>query len=359
MRHSWTSLLLSVPLAIFIYALLSMTPDRQNAFLGAIVVFLALTLSPIASAYFTARMNARDAARWEREEADALKRPVLLVSLGNGRETEFFPVGGHRKPNSAIAFHVYLENSGDAAAQDITVTIGLPPHAHPADLPPEQRPRFHEDGSIEWQTIERDVTDVLAFKPNVLPNEMGSLVGVIELQRPLYAEQSRHIGLAVVTAPEGTIDFPWLIESSKGRFHSSEGSSLRIKIHDQAIGHDRVDQSSSIDPGKQCRLCATLQNMPQWAGIVDQRLEKYRALDVDKNPDRKPWVSFGGYQFQWYQHWTGPHRWVTCEAEGGREQTVRAYFWVEGQWEHRRVVSVSMAEVEQFAEQTWLYLKPY
>jgi hypothetical protein len=47
---------------------------------------------------------------------------------------------------------------------------------------------------------------------------------------------------------------------------------------------------------------------------------------------------------------------VTCEAEGGREKTARTYFWVERQWEHRRAVSVCMAEVEQFAEQIWLYL---
>jgi len=344
-------------LTILIYVVISMTPANQYALLCAIIAFVSLNISPALSAVFAGRMDARDAARWAREEAEAQKKADLLVSLGNGREDEFFPIGGHRRANSPIAFHIYAENAGDAAADDVTVTVGLPTSAHPSKLVSERRPIIRDTGSIEWQVVEREASEAIEFKANHLPNNLGYVTGVVEIQRPLYERQQRHLGLLVVALPQGTFEFPWLIESSKGSFRSDESSSLKITMHDEAFGHDHVEPRK--DPNNECSLCRTLREMPQWSRAVDQQLEPYRALEPEKNPNRKPWMTSGGNQVQWYQEWTGPHRGVTCEAESGKDLVVRAYFWKEGEWELRQTRSISMGNVAEFAADIWAHLKPY
>lgn len=97
-----------------------------------------------------------------------------------------------------------------------------------------------------------------------------------------------------------------------------------------------------------------------WAERVDNALNDYRLPTMNfENPEGVPHFMIAAGQVQWYQKWTGPHRWVTCESFEDRSEMVRAYFWTKGEWERRqeKVVNIE-GDIGLFAREIWEFLKP-
>ena len=92
--------------------------------------------------------------------------------------------------------------------------------------------------------------------------------------------------------------------------------------------------------------------------FTDTELTKFRYRPGVPNPGRKPGVVYSPAQVEWYQDWTAPSRWVTCEVIAGRDDAVHAYFWTKPEWDKRETRVVSMDDPAKFAAALWEFLKP-
>jgi hypothetical protein len=357
------ALLVAVPISAAIYVLLNLTSDKQYALFVALFVFVITYITPLVQTYyarkrteFAGRMDRRDAARYERELAEANKKPQIRASFLNGNVLEFFPVGGHRRLNSAVQFGVFAENFGDAQASDVIVSLGMPAFAHQVILPEQHVQAITEDGRHVSLAVERDTDAQIRFKPNTLPYQLAYEVATVELKRPLYPKQPKTLGTVAVMVGEGVHRFPWVVESSGGTFKSDSETELVIVVHDTAEGHEPIKPSD--DPMESCLTCRAQARLHSWASQVELQLNKRRAASRKQNPSGIPLMTMSPGGVQWYQEWTGPHRWVTCELIASSDDVIRAYFWSEGAWEQRKTQIVRMDEPTGFAAEIWNYLRP-
>jgi hypothetical protein len=204
------------------------------------------------------RQEIRDVAREEREDADRDKRPSLAVTLYGTKGTEFYPVGGHRDPSATVEFDVYVENTGEARAEDVVVQFGLPSWVHSARYAVETD-----------STTGKGRIAMRQAGPNDLRFEFGSPKGVdacsevamVTVARPVYPGQPWRLGTAAVNMPTGTHRFPWVVDSSAGRTISDDATALSITIHETAKWHDELPWEALQAGTVTCRFCATIQHM--------------------------------------------------------------------------------------------------
>jgi hypothetical protein len=353
----WWPAIVALPVSVVIYGLVNLTPDPQYSLLSAAGAFIVLSLAPVAQMWLAVRqaelmvrqtelaelMNRRDAERFAQEQAAAKQKADLVVALESGYEVTFWPVRGHMQSNAPIEFYLYVDNLGDAPAQDVAAYIGLPPWAHPT---PYTLPTY-EDGPAAMSA-----SRPILFDTNLLHSHLGQTVGVADISS-VYPKPRRHpIGLLSVMMPPGTYQFQWVIDSSAGQFKSDNTNRISIRVNDTAIGHDVIPNFDGNT--ESCRYCTSLKRYPIWISLVNTAIDKHRWENGTYNP--KPQMMQGGLQVQWYQERTGPGRWVTCEVTAEMTSTVRAYFWTNGHWEERRTELTDMNEPERFANDLWDFL---
>lgn len=213
------------------------------------------------------------------ETAEKAKRPVLAVTLGNGTTTtEFYPIGGHAKQGVPISFTLLVENTGDAKAEHVVVTLELPGWAHPARLDPIRVPTHKPDNAVEWIELDDRNRDVIEFRTTGFRRRTGSGdVAMIVLPRPIYPAQRQEIGSVVITAP---FDEPqridWIIESSGDETSSMETSAIYVTTHKTAVNHDPVGWQQVRDGTAICSYCQLAEQLG--AAEVMRRLHEYGTL---------------------------------------------------------------------------------
>lgn len=257
--------LLFLALAALIYVLLNLSPDRQYALVTAVAAFVIMNVVPVLQTCYAREQTAiarrqeiRDVAREEREDAERDKRPSLAVTLYGTSATEFYPIGGHRDPSASIQFPIYVENTGDARAEDVVVQFGLPRWVHSARYTVE----------IDSTTGKRHISTRQA-SPDDLQFEFGSPPGVdgcsevamVTLTRPVYPGQPWRLGAVVVSMPTGTHRFSWVIDSHAGRTISDDATALSIAIHETAKWHDDLPWEALQAGTTTCRFCDKIQHM--------------------------------------------------------------------------------------------------
>jgi hypothetical protein len=342
---------------VVLYTLLSLTPDRQWALAVACVGGFFAFVVPLAQTEFGRRMDWRDAQRFAQEQAQLRKAPNLRAIFYDGSSIEFWPIGGHQLRPIALTLHVYTENFGDAPASDVIVSLGLPPMAQQVLLTEQTTQVVNEQGELVTIPMNSDTDKQIIFRWNQLPNGLEGQTGNVELQRPLYPNQTpRPLGRVAVILPPGTHRIAWVIESSGGTFCSTDDDALVVTQNGTAVGHDPVQYGQQ--PEEHCRNCHAMVRLRTWMLQVDAELNKHRIATLQTNPNRIPRMMTSPAGVQWYQQWTGPHRWVTCDVLSGEVDSVRAVYWTQGDWEHGDVRTVSMDVVAPFADDVWEFLKP-
>lgn len=99
--------------------------------------------------------------------------------------------------------------------------------------------------------------------------------------------------------------------------------------------------------------------LSNWFNQVESELKKRRLAARRNNPNGIPKSTQSPGGVQWYQEWTGPHRWITCEVLAQRPNTVTAAFWTQPDWERRDERIVAMDDdTTAFANDVWEFLKP-
>jgi len=342
---------------IALYTLLSLSPDRQWALVVACAGGFFSFVIPLAQTEYARRIDWRDAQRFEREQAELRKAPRLRAIFYDGNAAEFWPIGGHQRRQSALTLHAFAENFGDASASDVVVCLGLPPMAQQVLLTEQTTQVVNEQGQLVEIPMNSDTDKQLIFRWNQVPNGLDGQTATVEFQRPLYPNQTpRPLGRIAVILPPGIHRIPWVIESNGGTFRSTDDDALIVTLHGTAVGHDPIQPDQQ--PELACRLCHALVRLRTWMYQVDGELNKHRMATLQTNPNHIPRMTSSPAGVQWYQEWTGPHRWVTCDVLSGEVDSVRAVFWTQGDWEHGDVRTVSMDDVTSFPDDVWEFLKP-
>jgi hypothetical protein len=173
------------------------------------------------------------------DRAEKEKRAKLVLSSDGRRIIDYWPVGGHAKPEGVVSFPFTIENEGNAKAENVIVRIDLPRSAEPRPARIIHRIR-NVDGNSEFVTAESKSTHI-EFEPMSLLKGGRGNVGTVELSRPVYVESlPREIGVATVNVPTGVHRIDWRIESSAGVVESTDETAIYLNIHAAARGHKPV-----------------------------------------------------------------------------------------------------------------------
>lgn len=360
---------ISLPLATVLYVLVSLTPQKQYAFIVAIGAFFTFSLLPWYQTYLAAKQlqvaegqEARDRDRFAAEQAERKKSARLAITLWDQTSVEFFPIGGHRRPGSPVSFSLYVSNAGDAKASDVVATVALPQWAHPMQQGLKAAEPLNQP--VERLSVPGEPDNEIRFAYDIFGSRTAE-VGRIELRRPVYPEHyPQKLGLVVIFIPEGRHRFDWIVEASSGRTESDDGSAIYITVNDTALGHDPIPAAASADPSSTCRLCHALSlglsgPLHSWGRKIEAEVERYRIGSKDQNPEGLPHFTQAPAQIQWYQEWTGPHKWVTCEVAFDSDRAdgfIRALFWTLGHWNDRVTRTVELSDIKAFARDVCEFL---